>query len=129
MDINIVIGIIVVLILVVAVRRFVGVASGKKGCCSDEGTGVSTCNTAKASEVAAPKDQDESHYPYVATYEIGGMTCENCVRHVTAALDSVPGTWATVTLAGGQARVRSKSPLDVDAYRKAVESAGYRLLA
>ena len=34
MDINIVVGIIVVIILIVAVRRFVGVASGKKGCCS-----------------------------------------------------------------------------------------------
>ena len=120
MDINIVVGIIVVIILAVAVRRFVGVASGKKGCCSDEGT-------AKAPDPGAPKDQDESHYPYTAVYEIGGMTCENCVRHVTSALNSVEGTWATVTLAGGQARVRSKNPLNVDAYKKAVESAGYRL--
>ncbi len=127
MDINIVVGIIVVIILIVAVRRFVGVASGKKGCCSDEGTGISTCNTAKAPDPGTPKDQDESHYPYTAVYEIGGMTCENCVRHVTSALNSVEGTWATVTLAGGQARVRSKNPLNVDAYKKAVESAGYRL--
>ena len=76
-----------------------------------------------------PEDKDESHYPYVQTFEIGGMTCQNCVNHVTRALDSIEGTWAQVTLAGGQARILSKNPIDVDAYRAAVEKEGYRLRA
>ena len=48
---------------------------------------------------------------------------------MTRALDSIEGTWAQVTLAGGQARILSKNPIDVDAYRAAVEREGYRLRA
>ena len=53
---------------------------------------------------------------------------EHCVESVTRALDSVDGTWATVSLTGGHAHVRSKSPIDENAYRKVIEKAGYRLV-
>lgn len=40
------------------------------------------------------------------TLKITGMTCNNCVKHVKEALESVPGTQsATVDLASGIARV------------------------
>jgi copper chaperone CopZ len=74
-------------------------------------------------------DIDPSHYPYEAALEVGGMTCEHCVSNVTNALDGVEGTWATVELAGGQARVRSKSPIKEDLLRAALEAAGYRLVS
>ena len=74
-------------------------------------------------------DKDESHYPYAVELGIGGMSCEHCVAAVTAALDSLPGAWAEVTLAGGQARLRAKRPLDEAAVRSVVEQAGYRLVS
>lgn len=57
------------------------------------------------------------------------MTCEHCVSNVTNALNGVEGTWATVELAGGQARVRSKEPIDEGRLRSALEAAGYRLVS
>lgn len=125
--INIIVILAVVALCGFAVYRVYGIAAGKKGCCSDEGTGVTTCNTEQVAAAEGPEDKDESHYPYVQTFEIGGMTCQNCVNHVTRALDSIEGTWAQVTLAGGQARILSKNPIDVDVYRAAVEKEGYRL--
>ena len=127
--INIIVILAVVVLCGFAAYRVYGIAVGKKGCCSDEGTGVTTCNTEQVAAADGPEDKDESHYPYVQTFEIGGMTCQNCVNHVTRALNSIDGTWAQVTLAGGQARILSKNPIDVDTYRAAVEKEGYRLLA
>lgn len=57
------------------------------------------------------------------------MTCEHCVAAVTAALNSVPNTWATVRLQGGSAKVLCKDPIDRETYAAAVEKAGYRLVA
>lgn len=113
----------VVVILVIAIRRFVGTATGTRDCCS--GAKKSAGKQFRARTI---DDKDESHYPYQANFEIGGMSCEHCVENVTRALDSVDGTWATVSLAGGRAHVRSKSPIDENAYRKVVEDAGYRLV-
>lgn len=39
-------------------------------------------------------------------FRVSGMTCGNCVRHVTQALDALPGVEeVTVDLAGGSATV------------------------
>lgn len=113
----------VVAILAVAIRRFVGTATGTRDCCS--GAKKSAGKQFRARTI---EDTDENHYPYQADLEIGGMSCEHCVEIVTRALDSVDGTWATVSLAGGRAHVRSKSPIDEETYRKVVEEAGYRLV-
>lgn len=113
----------VVAILAVAIRRFVGTATGTRDCCS--GAKKSAGKQFRARTI---EDTDENHYPYQADLEIGGMSCEHCVDSVTRALDSIDGTWATVSLAGGRAHVRSKSPIDEETYRKVVEEAGYRLV-
>lgn len=113
----------VVAILAVAIRRFVGTATGTRDCCSD-----AKKSAGKQFRARTIEDTDENHYPYQADLEIGGMSCEHCVENVTRALDSVDGTWATVSLAGGRAHVRSKSPIDEETYRKVVEEAGYRLV-
>src|SRR5581483_11049778 len=59
---------------------------------------------------------------------VTGMTCGNCVRHVTEAIQSVPGVRAaTVSLDAHQASVRwapEASP-DAGAVIHAVEAAGY----
>lgn len=121
--IDIVLVLVVIAILLVAIRRFVGTATGTRDCCS--GAKKTAGKQFKARKI---EDTDESHYPYQADLEIGGMSCEHCVDSVTRALDSIDGTWATVSIAGGRAHVRSKSPIDKEAYRKVVEEAGYRLV-
>jgi len=59
---------------------------------------------------------------------IRGMTCPNCARHVTEALQNVPGVRsATVRLEANQATVRwaSVAERDIPAVIRAVEEAGY----
>ena len=56
------------------------------------------------------------------------MTCANCARHVTEAIQSVPGVQsASVNLEARQAFVRwsSGSERNIPAIIQAVESAGY----
>jgi Cu+-exporting ATPase len=56
---------------------------------------------------------------------VAGMTCQNCVRHVTQALEAVPGvSSARVSLADHHAEIAGKA-LDWATLVRAVESAGY----
>jgi Cu+-exporting ATPase len=64
----------------------------------------------------------------VTNLHVLGMTCQNCARHVTDAIQSVPGVRsASVTLDGGRAAVRwaAAAPQDVPAVIRAVAAAGY----
>ena len=85
--------------------------------------------SAKKFKNAHITDTDESHYPYAADFSVAGMSCENCARNVTNALDSIDGTWATVDLEGRTAHVLSKNPIDAAAYKSVVSEAGYRIVA
>ena len=59
-------------------------------------------------------------------YSVSGMTCENCVRHVTEALSALPGAGAVrVDLATGRATIQSDRPFSRDEVRAALEEAGY----
>ncbi len=65
------------------------------------------------------------------TLRIEGMTCENCARHVTEALRSVPGvtdvrvgSWKS-----GQAAVVAGQEVDSKSLEAAVEKAGYHAVA
>ena len=58
------------------------------------------------------------------TFDVKGMTCDNCVHHVTDAIKAIPGvTQTTVTLATNSATVAG----DFDAAKvvAAVEEEGY----
>jgi Cu+-exporting ATPase len=71
---------------------------------------------------------DHPRHPGLTELEVTGMTCGNCARHVTEALQSVAGVRAaTVNLDSGQATVRWNpgTPADIPALLKAVEAAGY----
>ena len=63
------------------------------------------------------------------TFSVDGMTCGNCVRHVTEELQTIPGVRdVTVDLhtgASSPVTVVSDEPLADDAVRAAVEEAGY----
>lgn len=58
--------------------------------------------------------------------DVAGMSCESCVRHVTAALQAVPGVSAvSVELRAGTAEVRHAETASVAALQAAVRDAGY----
>ncbi len=58
------------------------------------------------------------------------MSCQNCVRHVTEALERVDGVVsAEVSLETASATVTARSPLSLDALVAAVNAAGYAATA
>lgn len=120
---NVIIVAIVAVLVVFGVRRIVGTATGKRDCCSGDAR-----QTGRSFRPVTIEDTDESHYPYHADLTISGMHCDNCVRNVTNALDSVEGTWARVDLGTRTAHVLSKGPIDQAAYRDVVRQAGYRVI-
>lgn len=122
--IDIIILSLVAVAVVLGIRRIIGVISGRRSCCSGDAK-----SSAKRFRRVRIRDTDESHYPYRADLTIAGMSCENCVKNVEAALDSLSGTWATVDLASRTAHVRSKGPIDDVACRDVVSRAGYRVIA
>ena len=82
----------------------------------------------EATKSVKVKDRDKSHYPYEAKLAIDGMSCGNCVRNVENALNSLEGTWASVSLEDNQATVLLKSPPYIEKLSKAVSDAGYCVL-
>ncbi len=67
----------------------------------------------------------------VTTLGVTGMTCGNCVAHVTSELESVEGVeHVSIVLDNGgesEATVFSDEPLDERALRGAVDEAGYEV--
>ena len=56
---------------------------------------------------------------------VGGMTCDDCVVHVTRALESVPGVEdAQVDLAGRNAIVTARPDVEASALASAVRATG-----
>jgi len=57
---------------------------------------------------------------------VGRMTCDDCVRTVTAALESVPGVEsAEVSLEGRSAHVAAEPSVQAERLTTAVRAAGY----
>lgn len=62
------------------------------------------------------------------TISIEGMTCGNCVRHVTEALNELEGvTSVTVDLDGKKADVDAADSVSDDKLKEAVSEAGYKV--
>ncbi|MGH7487668.1 MAG: heavy-metal-associated domain-containing protein, partial [bacterium] len=64
----------------------------------------------------------------ISEFTVGGMSCQNCARHVTEAIQSVSGVaGADVGLESGRATVRWKSGVEtnVETVVQAVKEAGY----
>ncbi len=57
---------------------------------------------------------------------IGGMTCQNCVMHVTKALQAVPGVIASEVDLQQQSAKIEHDGVDVQALIAAVEEEGYQ---
>lgn len=117
--INFVIVAVVVALVVAGVVRAVGSATGRRDCCSG------ARRDAAADSRVAVVDHDKSHYPYAYELCVGGMSCEHCAVTVEDALNALGGTWATVDLRAGRARVLSKAELDPSALLASVRESGY----
>jgi P-type Cu+ transporter len=75
------------------------------------------------------KDEAQSAAPRVTQLAVTGMTCGNCARHVTDAIQSVPAVHsASVNLDASQATVRwaAGATQDTPAVLHAVAEAGYQ---
>ena len=60
--------------------------------------------------------------------KVEGMMCQNCVKHVTKALEGVPGaTDVQVSLEEKQATVTVPEMTSDDVLKAAVEEAGYEV--
>lgn len=91
------------------------------GCC-----GSSSDEVSKKIKV---HDRDLSHYPYIRTLQIDGMTCQNCVGRVQNTLNSLDGVFAKVDLQKNVAVVHLKQPLPEDVLRRVISQAGYSVIS
>ncbi len=119
MIVTIVIVVIIAVIAVFAVRQTIKIFTGKGG--GRHGSGNTTAKRVKVS------DKDESHYPYVEDFNIGGMSCDACASNVESAINALGDIWARVSWENGIAHVLSKQPIEEDAIKSAVSDAGYYL--
>lgn len=67
-----------------------------------------------------------------ATYSVTGMTCQNCVNHVTEELSALDGVTKVdvflVPNGSSSVQVTSDAALDRDTVEAAVDEAGYALV-
>ena len=117
--VNIIIVLIVAAIVVFGSINYIKKLKKGGDCCPEH---------EEATKSVKVKDRDKSHYPYEAKLAIDGMSCNNCVRNVENALNSLDGTWASVSLEDNMATVLLKNPPDIEKLSKAVDDAGYMVL-
>src|SRR5882724_11398493 len=76
--------------------------------------------------VAEKTDGTKASGSLVSELAVSGMTCANCARHVTEAIQGVAGVdSASVRLDAGEATVRWRAGADLPAVVAAVKEAGY----
>ena len=94
-------------------------------------TGDGTYSPAPAPAAAEGEESTQETEGKVATMEkklmIEGMMCQNCVRHVSNALNALPGVTAVVDLEGKCATVTGE--VDNETLTKAVTDAGYQVVS
>ena len=62
------------------------------------------------------------------TLTVAGMTCDHCVRAVTAEVSRIPGVERVdVDLVSGAVTVVSAEPVGLDVLAAAIEEAGYEV--
>lgn len=101
--------------------RAYGVARGKRDCCSgDAGEKHARFKTVEV-------DRDPEHYAHHAMLQIQGMTCANCVKHVSAALESL-GDTCVEKAEVGTVEVFTNREVHTESFAQVIYDAGYRLL-
>lgn len=60
---------------------------------------------------------------------VDGMSCNNCVKHVSEALSEIPGVeHVEVSLEKAGATIQSSQDIDIEVIRTALDEAGYDLV-
>lgn len=60
---------------------------------------------------------------------VDGMSCNNCVKHVSEALSEIPGVeHVEVSLEKAGATIQSNQDIDIEVIRTALDDAGYDLV-
>jgi len=64
-----------------------------------------------------------------STFTVSGMTCGNCVKHVTTEVQKIPGVTAVdITLETGVVVVSAESEIVNSKFESAVIDAGYEMV-
>ncbi|MFA4836942.1 MAG: heavy metal-associated domain-containing protein [Dehalococcoidia bacterium] len=64
----------------------------------------------------------------VTKIKVNGMSCQHCVKHVTEALQKMPGVKnVKVDLKSGEATFDKPDKVTMDEVAKAIEKAGYEV--
>lgn len=92
--------------------------------------GADSCSCCALPEAAAEQAVPEE--AVLAEYGVAGMTCGNCVAHVSAELGAIEGVdeVRVELVAGGTSKVGvvSSRPIDVELVAAAIDEAGYVLV-
>ena len=81
-----------------------------------------------AAEIAAPQKETEGEIPMEKILKIEGMMCNHCVMHVQKTLAAIPGVAeVTVSLEEKTAKVKLNQDVADEAFKTAIEDAGYQL--
>lgn len=85
--------------------------------------------TAQAASENISSNQTQGGKSMKKTLCIEGMMCQNCVKHVTRALESVPGvTSVQVSLEDKTAVIEASDSVNEEALKSAVSDAGYEVM-
>ena len=109
-------------------RTELGLSGGGCSCCAPPVHSVSAAEPVQGEAESATS----SLLAHSSEFAVEGMTCGNCVRHVTEELGAVRGVDSVEVelIAGGVSTVilRGSAPVDHSAIAAAVAEAGYRVM-
>lgn len=115
---DIIILLIVIVLIFVAIKQTKKHMKGESPCCGGGGGDV---------KVDIPIKNLENPVLGRKTVKISGMTCQNCVKHVTEAINSIDGASAKVDLDRKEAVVSYDRFVENDKIKEVVKKAGYRV--
>lgn len=110
----------VIICIILVIICYFGVRStikrSKNGCCGSGGDDIKKIKVA---------DKNISHYPYSATLEVDGMTCNNCKKRIENAFNSESGVFSIVDLSKKQVVIHMKEKLEEEKLKDIVRKTGY----
>ncbi|MCD7807815.1 MAG: heavy-metal-associated domain-containing protein [Erysipelotrichaceae bacterium] len=114
---DIIVILIIAVLMIFACREALKHFRGEGSCCGG-GNSVSSSNKTLSNEVLGKK-----------VLKISGMHCENCAAKVQNAINAIDGASAQVDLENQSAIVTYDRDIQDKAIIKAVEKAGYKVIA
>jgi len=114
---NFIIGLLMLVVVIFAIRGSVKHFRGEGGCCGGS----------SAAKPAKKKLKGKVMQTYLLTIE--GMHCQNCAYNVERAINDLDGAAAKVNLKKHEAKVSCDRALAPELIKRAVEAKGYTVAA